>query len=139
MHYRDSFSNRDPALVMGNMLCSSLRREHLTQGLGDILPCRFEDITLPVLGAALFEQGWLEPSRFTIRPGTNTIALEDIGYVTETGQFVAVDNVRHSLQATSGTLSWGESLEFYSSGEDLGDTLSETITTQPGKYYYRRR
>jgi hypothetical protein len=71
--------------------------------LVDILGCRHEEIELPMLGAAFFDRGLLASQSLTIAP-IDGIALGDIGYVTEGGNFVAVDNVHQYLQAKSGLL-----------------------------------
>jgi hypothetical protein len=95
--------------------------------LVDILGCRHEEIELPMLGAAFFEQGVLASSVDSIAP-IDVIALGDVVYVTEAGNFVVVENVHHYLQAKSGTLSPTGRLKFRS-GEDLGDTPTENIVS----------
>ena len=130
----------DPALLMGDTLCSYLRWMDSTEDLVDILSCRLEEVTLPMLGAAFFERGWRVPRQFFIHP-TCPIALGDIGYVTEDHHFVVVDSVHHSLQAESGTLSWSKHLmSFTSTGQrDIEDTPSDIIVSRSGKPYQRRR
>ena len=63
----------------------------------------------------------------------------DIGYLTEAGKFVVVDNVHHRLRAKSGTLSWDGNLEFMSSEKSLEDTSGEDIVSERGNVYFRRR
>ena len=134
--YRDPSSRRDPIVSMGEMLLSPFKNS--TDGLVNILPCRFDEVTLPMLGAAFFEQGWLALRFLGIRP-SDMVALGDVGYVTMEGEFVVVYNVHHSLQATSGTLSWSERLSFYSGGKCLEDTSAEIIVNRSRKSYQRRR
>ena len=90
-----------------------------------------------MLGAALFERGLLAPRVLGIRP-TGTIALGDVGYVTEAGDFVVVNNLHQHMQAGSGTISWSEHLWARSGGEILRDT-SEVVESQSGESYQRRR
>ena len=123
---------------MGEMLFSSFTSRDSPRDLVDILPCRFDKVTLPMLGAAFFEQGWLAPSWLDIH-SSNMVALGDVGYVTEAGGFVVVDNVHRSLPAESGTLSWEEHLKFHSGGKQLKDTSAEIIISRSGKSYQRRR
>ena len=138
MHYR-SRANTDPAGFMGGMILQSLGfGGEPTDDIDDILPSRYDEITLPMLGAALFERGWIRPSLRSIRP-IDTLALGDIGYVTEAGEFVVVENAHHRLQAKSGTLSWDGNLEFMSGGRSLEDTSAEDIVSERGNVYYRRR
>ena len=87
---------------MGQMLCFSFEGRDYTEDLVDIFPCRCDEVTLPMLGAAFFERGRLAPSWLNIHP-PHTVALGDIGYVPEAGGFVAVHNVHRAFQATSGT------------------------------------
>ena len=122
---------------MGEMLCRLSGEMESTDDLVDILGCPYEETSLPRLGAALFERGLLAPRILPIRP-TGTIALGDVGYVTEAGDFVVVENVHQHMQATFGTLSWSEDLWVRSGDEDLGDT-SEVVESQSGKSYQRRR
>ena len=135
MHYRGR--SADPAATsMGEMLCRLSEEMESTDDLVDILGCPYKEISLPMLGAALFEQGLLAPRFLHIRP-TGTIALGDVGYVTEDGDFVIVDNVHQHFQADSGTLSWSEDL-WVESGDQFLDT-SEVVECQSGKSYERRR
>jgi hypothetical protein len=138
VHYRFRKHSRNPAEVMGEMLCDSLSWMDSANNLVDILGCRHEEIKLPMLGAAFFERGllaskWLYVSRI------DRIALGDIGYVTEPRNFVVVDNVHQYLQAVSGTLSWTGCRRFTSGYEYLGDTPTENIVSQSGLSYQRRR
>ena len=136
MHYRGR--SADPAATpMGEMLCRLSEEMESTDDLVDILECPYEQTSLPMLGAALFERGLLRPRFLQIRP-TGTIALGDVSYVTETGDFVVVDNVHQYMQATSGTLSWSEGLGVRSGDEDLKDT-AEVVDSQSGESYQRRR
>ena len=137
MHYRYE-ANTDPAALMGDTILESLRLGEPTDDLEDILPCRYDEITLPMLGAALFERGWIHPNYRSIYP-IDPLALGDIGYVTKAGKFVVVDNVFHRLQAKSGTLSWDGTLEFISGGKSLGDAPAEDIVSEGGNVYFRRR
>ena len=120
------------------MLLSSFVPRDSTPDIVDILPCRFDEVTLPALGAAFFQQGWLAQSMVYIHP-SGTVALGDVGYVTEAGDFVVVDEVHHLLQAESGTLSWRERLMFDFSAKILEDTSAEMIISRSGKSYHRRR
>ena len=131
MHYR-YWKNNDPAAFMGARIINSFRFREPTDDIDDILSCPYDDITLPMLGAALFERGW------SIHP-MDTLALGDIGYVTEACNFVVVDNVHHRLQAKSGTLSWDGRLKFMSGRESLEDTSAEDIVSERRNVYYRRR
>ena len=133
MHYRPG-KNTDPAAVMGEMILESLQWGEPTDDIDDILSRPYDEITLPMLGAALFERGWIRPSYRFIHP-IDTLALGDIGYVTEAGKFVVVDNVHHRLQAESGTLSWDGRLKFMSGRE----FLDEDIVSEKGNVCYRRR
>ena len=135
MPYRDT---SDPAVVMGKTLLSPSTSKDSTDDIVDILPSRFDELTLPMLGAAFFEQGWLAPRVLNIRP-SDTVALGDVGYLTKDGEFVAVDNVHHSLQAESGPLSWKGHQIFHSGCKKLEDTSADIIVSQPGKSYRRRR
>ena len=137
MHYRYE-ANTDPAAFMGDTILESLRLGEPTDDIDDILSCRYGEITLPMLGAALFERGWIQPSHRSIHP-IDPLALADIGYVTEAGNFVVVDNMHHRLQAKSGTLSWDGNLAFISGGKSLEDTSAEDIVSERGNVYYRRR
>ena len=136
--YRYEDIARRPASLMGDMLCSSLRWLDSTENRVDILPRPFEEVTLLMLGAAFFERGWLGPSGACIHP-SDRVALGDIGYVTEAGDFAVVNNVHHSLQAESGALSWSEYRVFHSGGKFLKDTPADIIISQSGKNYQRRR
>ena len=138
MRFRDRFSPREPAVSMGNFLLSPFAFRDSSQDFVDILPCRFDEVTLPMLGAAFFERGWLAPSRLDIHP-SDPVALGDVGYVTEAGEFVIVDNIHRSLQAEYGTLSWKGYLEFRSGGNELEDTSAEVIISRSEKSYQRRR
>ena len=122
---------------MGEMLCRLSGEMESTDGLVDILECPYEETSLPRLGAALFERGLLAPRVLRIRP-TGTISLGDVGYVTEAGDFVVVDNVHQHMQAESGTLSWSEDLGVISGDHYLEDT-SEVVESQAGQSYQRRR
>ena len=136
MHYRGR--SADPAATsMGEMLCRLSQEMKITDDLVDILRCPYEEISLPMLGAALFERGLLRPRYVRIRP-TGTIALGDVGYVTEAGDFVVVDNVHQHFQAESGPLSWSERL-WVRSGYEYPEDTSEVVESQSGKSYQRRR
>jgi hypothetical protein len=124
-------------MSLGSTFCNSLVRLESPDDLLDILQCRYDDLDLPKLGAAIFERGWLAPSRLRIRP-TGTIALGDIGYVTEAGDFVVVENVHHFLLAKSGILSWRVNLMFRSGFEFLEDIPAQDIMND-GRQPYRRR
>ena len=137
MHYRLG-KNTDPVPFMGGLIFWSLHLGEPTDDIDDILSRPYDEITLPMLGAALFERGWIQPSHHSIHP-IDPLALGDIGYVTEAGNFVVVDNVHHRLQAKSGTLSWDGNLEFKSGRESLEDTSAEDIVSERGNVYYRRR
>ena len=134
MHYRYD-ANTDPAAFIGQMISESFRWGEPTD-IDDILPCRFDEITLPMLGLALFERGWVHPTHHLIHP-IDTLALGDIGYLTEARRFVVVDNVHHRLQAKSGTLSWDGTLGFMSG--EIEDTSAEDIVSEKGNVYFRRR
>ena len=84
VHFRDRFSRRDPAAVMGDLLLSASTSGDNTDDFVDMFPCRFDDVTLPMLGVAFFERGWLAPNSFDIH-SSDRVALGDIGYVTEDG------------------------------------------------------
>ena len=137
MHYRYK-AETDPATFIGRMISESFWWGEPTDDIDDILLCGYDEITLPMLGAALFERGWVHPSLHCIYP-IDTLALGDIGYVTEAREFVVVDNVQHRLQAKSGTLSWDGTLEFISGGKCLKDTSAEDIVSEKGNVYFRRR
>ena len=113
MHYRYYKGNTGPAAFIGQMISESFCRGEPTGDIDDILPCRYDEITLPMLGAALFERGWVHPTHHFTHP-IDTLALGDIGYVTEAGKFVVVDNVHHRLQAESQPLFWDGKLEVIS-------------------------
>ena len=123
---------------MGEMLCRLSEKMEITDDLVDILGCPYREISLPRLGAALFERGLLTPRYVRIRP-TGTIALGDVGYETEAGDFVVVDNVHQHLQAVSGSLSWREDLWVGSGDEYLWHTAGEVVESQPVKSYQRRK
>ena len=137
MHYRCE-AETDPAAFIGEMISHSFCLEEPTDDIDDILLCRYDEITLPMLGAALFERGWVHPSLHSIYP-IDTLALGDIGYVTEARKFVVVDNVHHRLQAKFGTLSWDGNLEFMSGRKSVEDTSAEDIVSEKGNVYFRRR
>ena len=137
MHYRYE-ANTDPAAFIGQMIFRSSIWKEPTDDIDDILLCHYEEITLPMLGAALFERGWIHPNYRRIQP-IDTLALGDIGYVTEARKFVVVDNIHHRLQAKSGTLSWHGDLEFMSGETSLKDTSGEDIVSEMGNVYFRRR
>ena len=137
MHYRPG-KNTDPAAFIGDSILESLHWGEPTDDIDDILSRPYDEITLPMLGAALFERGWIQPILRSIHP-IGPLALGDIGYVTEAGNFVVLDNVHHRLQAKSGTLSWDGNLEFWSGRESLEDTSAEDIVSERGNVYYRRR
>jgi hypothetical protein len=105
VHYRYPNRTRNPAVLMGHMLCDSLSRMGSANNLVDILRCCQVEIDLPMLGAMFFERGLLASELLTIHP-IERVTLGDIGYVTEAGNFVVVDNVHQYLQAESGTLSF---------------------------------
>ena len=134
--YRDGFSRHDPAVVMGEMLLYPSTSKDSTDDFADILPCRFDEVTLPMLGSAFFERDWLAPRSLDIRP-SDIVALGDIGYWTDAGEFIVVDNVHHSLQAESGILSWNTHLRFYSGDKEFGDTSADIIVSRSGKSYQR--
>jgi hypothetical protein len=138
VHFRYAKPRRNPAEALGEMLCRSLSRIDGADNLVDILGCRHEEIELPILGAAFFERGLLASKSLSISP-IERIALGDIGYVAEAGNFVVVDNVHQYLQAKSGTLDWTGHPRFSSGGEYLGDTPTETIASPSGTSYQRRR
>ena len=136
MHYRFG-GNSDPAKFMGGMILRSPLSER-NDDIEDILPYRYDEITLPMLGAALFKRGWVNPTFRYIRP-IDTPALGDIGYVTEADTFVVVENVHHRLRAESGLLSWDGKLESKSGRKSLDDAPAEGIVSEGGNVYYRRR
>ena len=74
MHYRYD-ANTDPAAFIGQMISESFRWGEPTD-IDDILPCRYDEITLPMLGVALFERGWVHPTHHFIHP-IDTLALGD--------------------------------------------------------------
>ena len=137
MHYR-YVAHTGPVAFMGDIILRSLRLGEPTDDIEDIIPCRYDEITLPMLGVALFERGWIHPRSFRIHP-IDLLALGDIGYVTEAGEFVVVDNVHHRLQAKSGTLSWDGDLEFMTGGNCLEDTSAKDIVSEKGNVYRRRQ
>ena len=121
---------------MGGMFLSPSTPKDSTDDLVDNFSCPFEEVTLPMLGAAFFEQGWLAPRSLDIR-SSDIVALGDIGYVTEAGEFIVVDNVHHSLQAGSGTLS--RKGLFLSNDAEIEDTSVEIIVSPSKKSHQRRR
>jgi len=123
---------------MGNMMLSSSAWRQSTENLLNILRCRYDEITLPILGAAFFERGWVERRGWYIHDA-DTVGLGDIGYRDEADSFVFVHNFHHQLQAESGTLSWNCRLRFWSSDDPLEDTPAEVIFSQTGNAYQRRR
>ena len=123
---------------MGEMLCRLSEEMESTEDLVDILGCPYEETSLPMLGAALFKDGLLRSRLLPIHP-TGTITLGDIGYQTEPGDFVVVDNVHQHLQPTSGILSWREGLWVKSGDEYLWHTDGEVVESQSGESYQRRK
>jgi hypothetical protein len=121
---------------MGKMMVRSLRDKECPDELVDVLQCRYNEITLPMLGATLFEQGLVSPTWVSISP-IDKVALGDIGYVTEAGNFVVVDNIDYRLQAESGGLSCGVDLPVYSGR--WWDTYAKDIVSKGGNTYHRRR
>ena len=91
-----------------------------------------------MLGAAFFERGWIRPILRSIHP-IDKLALGDIGYITEAGNFVVVDNVHHRLQAESQPLFWDGKLEVISVGKYLDDAPAKDIVSERGNMYFRRR
>ena len=137
MHYRPG-KDAGPAEFMGDAILESLHFGKPTDDIDDILSRPCGEVTFPMLGAALFERGWIRPMNRSIHP-IDTLALGDIGYVTEAGKFVVVDNVHHHLQAKSGTLSWDRRLRFMSGWRYLNNAPAEDIVSESGNVYYRRR
>ena len=135
MHYRPG-DNTDPAIFIGEMILRASLGGERGDDIEDILRCHYDEITLPMLGAALFERGWVRESSLYIHP-IDAIALGDIGYVTEGGNFVVVDNMHHRLQE-HGSL-WDGKLEFKSGWKFLDDAPAEEIISERGNVYYRRR
>ena len=123
-------------MFMGDAILESLHQGEPTDDIDDILPSHYDEITLLMLRAALFEQGWIWLTHHCIQP-IDTLALGDIGYVTEAGEFVLVDNMHYCLQAKSRTLSWDGNLEFMSGRNSLEDTSGENIVSKRGNVYYR--
>ena len=123
---------------MKKMFLSPSTSKDSADDLVDIFSCPFDEVTLPMLGATLFEQGRLAPSRVDIHP-SDPVALGDVGYVTEDGGFVVVDNIHHYLQAEAGTLSWKMHMGFRSGGKFLEDTSAESIVSPSGNSYQRQR
>ena len=123
---------------MGDLLLSASASRDNTDDFVDMFPCRFDEVTLPMLGAASFQRGWLASTWFNVHP-SDPVALGDIGYVTEDGGFVVVDNIHHYLQAEAGTLSWKAHMRFRSGDKFLENTSAEMIISQSGKSYPRRR
>jgi hypothetical protein len=138
VHYRYAKPCPNPAEALGETLCDSLLRMDSADNLVDILGCCHEEIECPMLGAAFFERGLLASKSFPIVP-IYVLALGDIGYETEAGNILVVDNVHQYVQAESGTLSWTGCPMFTSGREDLGDTPTENIVSQSGISYQRRR
>jgi len=62
-----------------------------TEDLVNILQCRYDEITLPMLGAVFFKRGWLAPSITGTNP-IDMVKLCDIGYCDKAGNIVFVDN-----------------------------------------------
>ena len=137
IHYRGRPTDR-AAVSMGEMLCHLLEELESTDDLVDILGCGHEETSLPMVGAALFDRGWLSPRYPRINP-IGTLALGDIGYVIEDNGFVTVDNFHQSLQAGSGTLSWKESIGVQSGNKYFGDAAAEDVEIKPGTSYQKRR
>ena len=123
---------------MGNMMLSSSAWRQSTVDLLNILGCRYDEITLLMLGAAFFERGWVEPRGWCFH-GADTIALGDIGYKDEASSFVFVDNVHDQMRAEFGTLSWNWRLRFWSGDDLIEDTPAEVIFSQTANAYQRRR
>ena len=113
---------------------------HSTEDLLNILRCRYDEITLPMLGEAFLKRGWLTWRSCWIQP-TDRVGLGDIGYVDDAGSFVFVDNVHdlHGMEGQSGTLFWKWDLRFRSGDDVLEDTPAEIIFSQAGNAYQRRR
>ena len=89
----------DPARLLGHMILKSFGWLRRTGDIDDILPYPHDDITLPILGAALFEWGWVHSTDLHVH-ATDALTLGDIGYVTDSN-FVVVDNIHHCLQGKS--------------------------------------
>ena len=121
----------------GEILCRSLALKQSADDLVDVLKYGHEEVNLPMLGAVLFERGFLASRYLCIHP-TRRITLGDIGYVTEVGTFVVADNIHQSLQAEYGSLSWSEGLLFVNGDEFLELTPVEVVG-QAGKSYQRRK
>ena len=60
-----------------------------TDDIEDILSYHYDEITLLMLRAALFEWGWRWPSHCPIHP-LDPLALGDSGYITEASKFGVV-------------------------------------------------
>jgi hypothetical protein len=88
VHYRYQKLSHNPAEVMGELLCDSLSRMDNADNLVDILRCRHEE-ELPMLGGAFSERRLVSLLSHSI----DGIALGDICYETEPGNFVVVDNI----------------------------------------------
>ena len=144
----------DPARLLGHMLLMSIGWPRHTGDIDEILPYRHDDITLPILGAALFERGWVHSTELHVH-ATDALTLGDTGYVTE-GNFVVVDNVHHRLQGKSEPhvvvvdnvrhRLQGESQPlFWNGGSGSPETPSlnnipvEEIISSGGHVYHRRR
>ena len=82
---------------MEEMILHVLLLEQQTDNIEDVFLCRYDEVILPVLGAAFFERGWAHPAYPHTQP-IDTLALGDIGYVTQVGNFVVVDNVHACRQ-----------------------------------------
>ena len=136
MHYRGRSTDR-ATTWMGEMLCRSLAWMQRTDDLVDVLGCPYAEINLSMLGAAMFERGLLAPRYLSIHL-TGTIALGDVGYETDDGKFVVIENVHQDLQAAYGSLSWKERLWVRSGYQYFEDTAAEVVG-QVGNSYQRRR
>ena len=125
----------DPARLLGHMLLMLLGLPRHTGDIDDILAYPHDDIALPILGATLFERGWVHPTDLDVH-ATDALTLGDVGYVAE-GNFVVVDNVHHRLQGESQPLFWnGRSRNNVT---DFKDIPVEEIISSGGHVYHRRR
>jgi len=113
---------------------------HSTEDLVNVLRCRYDEITLTMLGEAFLKRGWLTRRTCDIHP-TDTVGLGDIVYVDDAGSFVFVDNVHdlHGMEEESGTVFQEWRLEFQSGDEDLNYISAEVIYSETGNAYDRRR
>ena len=57
---------------------------------------------LPMLGAALFEQGLLSTRRRWVKHSCDNLGLGDIGYIAEHDNFVVIGNVFNLILSTYG-------------------------------------